>query len=110
MPTLPKNERLRSKRDFSAIFRENKKIKGKNISLLVRENSQQGRRVAFVVSKKVGNAVKRNKIKRLLRESYRRQKYILDENRDVIFIAKSCIVKADSRNINTEVTELLQCI
>lgn len=110
MPTLTKSERIRRKRDFSVIFRKSRKIEGKNITLLVRKNRESGRRVAFVVSKKIGNAVRRNRIKRLLRESYRNHKYLLGENTDIIFIAKPLITEEDTGNINGEVSRLLQCI
>lgn len=110
MPTLPKSERLRTKRDFVTIFRENNQIDGKNMLLLVRGKSQSGRRVAFIVSKKIGNAVKRNRIKRLLRESYRTHKYKINEKTDLIFIAKPRISEANSRNIDIEVLNLLQCL
>ncbi|UCE19052.1 MAG: ribonuclease P protein component [Gemmatimonadota bacterium] len=110
MPTFPKNERLRRTGDFSAVFREKKHIDGKNISLFVRKNRQSESRIGIVVSKRVGNAVQRNRIKRQLRESYRIHKYILEENMDVVLIAKPSIIKAGNRNINTEVLNLLQCI
>ncbi len=47
-------------------------------------------RVAFIVNKKLGNAVRRNRMKRIFREIYRknREKF---ENMEVIFYIKSFI-------------------
>jgi ribonuclease P protein component len=44
-------------------------------------------RIGITVSKKVGNAVQRNRVKRLVREFVRQSKW-LPKNRDVVIIAK----------------------
>lgn len=61
--------RLKKRRDFVSISRDNVKFVTKNFIVLMKkkpENVSQAR-VGVVASKKVGNAVKRNRAKRLLR-------------------------------------------
>ena len=40
------------------------------------------------MTKKVGNAVQRNRIKRLVREAFRRNRQLFPDSEDVVFIAK----------------------
>jgi ribonuclease P protein component len=63
---LPKRFRLPAK-DFRKQYQKGKKIRGKYGMFVVSENSVGKPRFGFVVSKKVGNAVERNRLTRVLR-------------------------------------------
>ncbi len=86
--TLSKDERLRFRKDFQRVYSEGKQLNSSNNKLRVNyyfESSvnEVGIKAAFVVSKKAGNAVWRNRVKRLLRAAYRTNKLEL----------KSCCIK-----------------
>lgn len=61
--------RLKREKDFNLLFRKGKKISSNSMTILYLPKEQL--KVGFIVSKKHGNSVNRNKIKRLLRESFR---------------------------------------
>lgn len=83
-----KAEHLTLNREFEKVFHEGKVFKNTMVVLYVVPNNQQISRLGLVVSKKVGNAVRRNRAKRLLREVYRLNKHILTTPVDIIAIAR----------------------
>lgn len=81
-------ERLTRKKEFEKAFREGKVLKNDRVVLYVTPNKLQYSRLGLVVGKKVGNAVRRNRTKRLLREAYRLNKHILIIPVDIIAIPR----------------------
>lgn len=66
---LPVQHRMRTSAQFSATVRSGARSGRRNVVVSVRMSDQsQPTRVGFVVSKAVGNAVVRNKVKRRLRQ------------------------------------------
>jgi len=84
---LSKKERLRKDKEFQAVFREGKKLWINSILLIIyKPNSLNYRRLGIVVSKKIKKATQRNKVKRWIRELFRRNKDWFPENCDIIII------------------------
>jgi len=83
-----KAEHLTLKKEFERVFNEGKIFKNDKVVLYVIPNDLQNSRLGLVVSKKVGNAVRRNRAKRLLREAYRLNKYLLTTHVDIIAIPR----------------------
>lgn len=65
--------KITKKKDFDLLFREGKWRRRDVISVIFKESDDGGSqaRVAFIISRKIKGAVKRNKLKRRLREIYR---------------------------------------
>jgi ribonuclease P protein component len=79
---------LRNKKDFSAVYGKGKSAGGKYVVLFYRKNNLGYNRKAFLASKKVGNSVRRNRARRLMKESYRLLSEKLPVGYDVLFIAR----------------------
>lgn len=73
MEQFPKGKRLLTRLDYSRVFSKSKRIQNNTFTLLVHHNNQITQpKVGLVVSKKVDKtAVQRNRIKRMIRESFR---------------------------------------
>lgn len=84
---LSKKERLRKDKEFEKVFKNGKKLWIDSILLIMyRENELNYRRLGVVVPKKIKKATQRNKIKRWIRELFRRNKDWFPENCDIIII------------------------
>lgn len=86
--TLKKREKLIHRWEFETISREGEKRYSSYFVILIKKNDLGIRRLGITITKKVANATKRNRIKRLLREFFRQNKNLLPESCDCLFIAK----------------------
>lgn len=82
---------LRKKKDFSILYSKGKSIGDRYVVLFYRKNGLDYNRVAFLASKKVGNSVKRNRARRLMKESYRELENYLETGYDMIVIGRNTI-------------------
>ncbi|WP_299259196.1 ribonuclease P protein component [uncultured Aquimarina sp.] len=82
--TFGTNERLKSKKEIELLFSEGKSIAKYPIRLIYKkttlENTVQIQAGVSVSKRNFKKAVDRNRIKRLLRESYRKNKYLVGNN------------------------------
>ncbi len=93
-----RDKRLLIPRQFKAVFDSpSGKIPGKNVLLLARENGLGHPRIGMVIGKKsVKLSVERNRLKRLIRESFRQHQALLG-GWDIVVVARKGI--ADSDNV-----------
>ncbi len=83
-----KVSRLTKRGDFQEIFKQGKSVATKGLVLYILPNELGFNRSGFIASKKVGNAVIRNRIKRLLKEAYRSLSGEIISGFDLVFIAR----------------------
>jgi len=94
---FPKQVRLRRRSEFLVVQDQGMKFPTECLLGIVLPRPDSGRqtRVGFTVSSKVGNAVVRNRIRRRLRELFRRQRDAFPEGLDVVLIARGSAAQAD---------------
>jgi ribonuclease P protein component len=102
---LRKDERLRREADFEIIVKEGMRRHTKNFLIIARKNDQGYCRVGAVASKKVGNAVERNRVKRLVREFFRRNKDKLPVSTDYVIVGKKGAQNLRYAHVVTELSE-----
>ena len=78
--------RLKKEKDFNLVFKNGKKLYSKKLTVVYYPSSSI--KAGFAVSKKHGTSVKRNRIKRLLRESFRSLLPNIRQNFFFVFIPK----------------------
>ena len=86
---LPKKEIIRKRKEFSEIFQQGEHWRGKYLNFFFAES--ESRQIGFTVPKKLGKAVQRNRIKRLLREVYRRHRHEIGTYKIVVLARREAV-------------------
>ena len=97
---LPQHLRLKRSQDFYAVRQQGRRWRGKLISLSVLPTGLPHSRFGFVVSRSVGAAVVRNRVKRRLRAAIRTLLPQLTEGYDVVTIAHPPAAEASFQELN----------
>ncbi len=78
--SLPKENRLRKPSEFRRVYEHGTRLEGRFVTVFILPSETSFQRLGITASKKaIGNAVQRNRAKRLLRESFRLSKLELNE-------------------------------
>ena len=80
---FPVRQRIRLSREFDGLFREGKAFHFREMTLRALPNALAYSRLGLSVGKRCGNAVRRNRIKRLLREAFRLNRELLETPCDI---------------------------
>jgi len=102
-----KQERIRKKRDYLTVYQQGARLYSDNFIVVVHRNQSGSKRLGVTVSRKVGNAVRRNRIKRLIREFFRQNKDRFKDSQDVVIIAKRAIPALTYWEVQEELGRLL---
>jgi ribonuclease P protein component len=87
--SFPRYLRLLNFKDFVNLNRLGQRIHTAHFTLIFGQNGLGINRLGITVSKKIGNAVKRNKVKRLIREWFRLHNYDFPQGYDIVIVAKN---------------------
>jgi ribonuclease P protein component len=85
---FPKTARVLKRNEYLAIQRSPLRIVTENFIIYGRKKRRRSNRIGITVSKKVGNAVVRNLVKRLVRESFRLNHDALPPELDLVLVAR----------------------
>lgn len=95
---------LKKNYEFKNVLTRGKCFKGEFLDIYIKRNNLKENIIGIAVSKKAGNAVKRNKIKRLIRENYREEikHFNKKEKYNIVFLWRKSNSKEDIKYINIE--------
>ena len=99
---------LKSSKNFKRAYKEGIFFVGSFVVLYLYPNSLLENRVGYSVSRKLGKAVVRNKIKRLLKEAYRKYFDSLKEGYDIVFVPRRTALNASLKEIEDCMSKLLR--
>ena len=90
--------KIKKTKDFSLIYNKSQKTHTKYAIIFIKKNINNEQRFGFVASKKSGNAVQRNRIKRIFKEFVKIHKDKFKKNTDYVFVGKS-VLKENIKNL-----------
>ncbi len=105
---LQKNDKLRKRSEFLRLSANGKKIADRYFVLILICNPAGSSRIGLTVSKRVGNAVTRNRIKRLVREHFRVNRNLLNGSWDMNVIARQAAANLSTAQIFASLTRLFE--
>ncbi|MBQ7137239.1 MAG: ribonuclease P protein component [Bacilli bacterium] len=107
---MKKKNIVKENKDFSKIINNGKKCWNDAYSIYYDENNYGNYRIGISVSKKIGNAVVRNKIKRQIRNIADKYKNIYQKNRDYIIIVRRNYINLNFYELEIKYLELINKI
>jgi ribonuclease P protein component len=98
---MKRRTRLSRSRDFDAVYRRGRSVSTRYLVLyafLRPDEAEEESRLGLAVSRKVGGAVERNRVKRRLRAAFEQLQETLPRGRDFVLIARPGLAEAAEAN------------
>jgi ribonuclease P protein component len=108
MRIMEKMYRLRSNMEFKKVYNEGKNYWNRNLILFRKKNNLGYTRVGYTITKKIGNSVVRNKLRRQMKEIYRLNFDKIDNNYDLIFLPKKNAVDISFKELESAMLHIMK--
>jgi ribonuclease P protein component len=86
---FPRQDRIRFKKEFAAVFSRRRAVTDDLLVVYGCKNGQNRSRLGMSVTKRIGNAVMRNRWKRILREAFRLSRERLPQGIDLVVLPRA---------------------
>lgn len=109
--SFPKAERVRKSDEFTRILEEGRRVRGRLMTAFWRHgpnDETRPNRVGMAAGKRLGRAVLRNRLKRRMREAYRRHKRVLPcRGVSIILVASRRMIDASYAEVRDDLVGIL---
>jgi ribonuclease P protein component len=110
---FPRGRRLRKRREFLLVQGRGRRVGGRHFQFFVLRRTEtattnvaEAARFGITVTRKVGNAVARNRIKRIVREGCRHAPRLFPQGIDVVVLARASAIGARTADFAAELADL----
>lgn len=105
---MKKAYRIKKEKEFQLVFQKGASFANRQLVIYyLKKDHQQHFRIGLSVSKKIGNAVTRNKVKRYIRQAFIDLENVIKDNYDIIIIARNPVKEMNYHEIKKSVQHLL---
>jgi ribonuclease P protein component len=104
---FPKSDRILARESFRRVYEQGRKVQSKYFTAFVLPTAS-GKRLGITATRKIGNSVERNRCRRLVREAFRRNKWLLPNGVDIVINVKRSLVDAGYRDLEAEFKTFLE--
>ena len=105
---FPREVRIVRSADYQALYKAGRKVRSERFVLFAQANGIGHPRLGITVSRKIGDAVIRNRIKRLFREIFRKSFADIPNQLDIVVNAKSGCAGASYWELRAELLDAVQ--
>lgn len=105
---LKRINRLKKRYQFNYVYKSGEHISGEHMVLYLVSSKTKNIKVGLAVTKKIGKAVVRNRVRRQLREIIKKQVPSLKQNYNIIVVARDNITSASFENLTNEFLKLIK--
>jgi ribonuclease P protein component len=106
---MKKDQRIKKNKEFQEVFKKGHSVANRQFILYVMPKQGQGHfRIGLSVSKKIGNAVVRNQIKRYIRQSIFELNDLLHQGNDYVIIARKPAADMDFFEVKKSLIHVLK--
>jgi ribonuclease P protein component len=101
--------RIKKNEDFQTVFKQGKSIANRQFVIYMLQRPEEKElRIGLSVSKKIGNAVTRNRIKRLIRQVFLEEKHRIVSGKEFIIIARKPAAEMDYHEVKSSLNHLFR--
>ncbi len=108
MPYQPHPDRLKKSCEFQRAYKKGKKCWDNYFVIYVYHTQLRQTRLGITASKKVGKSVQRNRVKRLIREAFRRLKLELIPSYDIVIVGRAAACGLSMHQVHESLRKLFQ--
>ncbi|ERN51555.1 ribonuclease P protein component [Alkalihalophilus marmarensis] len=106
---MKKEQRIKKNEDFSSVFKKGQSVANRQFVLYsLKKEGQASFRIGLSVSKKVGNAVVRNRIKRYVRTVFQTYQDVLPGGYDFVVIARHPVSEMDFHQVESSLKHVMK--
>ena len=105
---FPKSDRLLKRDSFRQVYEQGRKIQSRLFTAFLVAKQKGNPRIGITVTRKIGNSVERNRARRLLREAFRKNKWLAPQGVDIVINVKRALLEAGYREVEGELIALLK--
>ena len=105
---FPKTDRILKRDVFRRVYEEGRKIQSRYFTAFVLTKQTPRARIGITATRKMGNSVQRNRARRLVREAFRKNKWLVPHGVDIVINVKRDLVEAAYRDFEGEFITFLQ--
>lgn len=105
---MKETEAIKLNREFKSLYYRGGSEVSKTLVFYFKKNKSSKNRLGLTVSKRVGNAVVRNRVKRLIKENYRLKEDNIKKGYDLVIVARGRAATANFHIISKDFEYLLK--
>lgn len=100
-----KAKTLKENKDFRRLYYRGKSMASDNLVSYAMKNRGQGCRIGITTSKKIGNAVERNRSRRVIRAAFSELEGSINGSYDFVFVARSKTSRVKMQDVLLSMTQ-----